>query len=169
MAAKIGGLLKLGIVTVLLVAPAGGHDYAGYVPQPNAEPGDAQSLAQVRAAAATRAAQLRSLAQQQDQQPLPSRVKAAADIRYQACVSDAGAEHDASWAAECKRVLEKTEQDRANCLSKLNLSKTYCDASYATRDASPHCSLPDAIASVLDAALEQARYRCVREGKAAGQ
>ena len=109
------------------------------------------------------------LAQQQDrQQPLPSATKAAADIGYQACVSGAVAIRDTAWAAECKRLADQTEQDRANCLSKLNLPKAYCDASYAARDASAGCTLPDQIASVLDAALEQARYRCVREREAAG-
>ena len=106
------------------------------------------------------------LAQQQDG-PLPSATKAAADSGFQACVSAAAALHDAAWTAECKRLADQTEQDRANCLSKLNLPKAYCDASYAARDASANCMLPDQIASVLDAALEQARYRCVREREAA--
>lgn len=108
------------------------------------------------------------LAQQQDGQPLSSATKATADIGYQACLSGAAAIHGAAWAAECKRLADQTEQDRANCLSKLNLAKAYCDTSYATRDASAKCALPDQIASVLDAALKQARYRCVREREAAG-
>ncbi len=134
--AKIGALLRLGVIAALLAAFAGGYKL--------------------------------SFAQQQDQQPVPA-AKAAAEVRYQACVSGAAATHDAAWAAECKRLADQTEQDRANCLSKLNLPKAYCDASYAARDASANCTLPDQIASVLDAALEQARYRCVREREGAGQ
>ena len=68
-------------------------------------------------------------AQQQDGQPIPSATKAAADIGYQACVSGAAAIHDTAWTAECKRLADQTEQDRANCLSKLNLPSAYCDVS----------------------------------------
>jgi hypothetical protein len=59
-------------------------------------------------------------------------------------------------------VAEQTDSDRANCLSKLNLPKIYCDASYAPRDPSANCTLPDQIGSVIDAELAHARFRCAR-------
>ena len=86
----------------------------------------------------------------------------APDSQYQACLADAGTTHDAARAAECKRLAEQTDSDRANCLSKLNLPKIYCDASYAQRDPSANCTLPDEIGSVIDAELARARFRCAR-------
>ena len=77
-------------------------------------------------------------------------------------MAGAAAIHDAAHAAECKRLAEQTDSNRANCLGKLNLPKTYCDASYAPRDATPDCTLPDQIGSVIDAELARARLRCAR-------
>ena len=86
----------------------------------------------------------------------------APDSQYQACLAGAGAIHDVAQAAECKRVAEQIDSDRANCLSKLNLPKIYCDASYAPRDPGANCTLPDQIGSVIDAELAHARFRCAR-------
>jgi hypothetical protein len=91
--------------------------------------------------------------------------QSAADRQYQACLASAGAAHDAARAAECKRLADQTEADRAKCLDKLNLPKIYCDASYAPRDPAPACTLPDQAATVLEAELVQARFRCARERK----
>ncbi len=88
---------------------------------------------------------------------------------YQACVGTATASHDSSWAAECKRVNARDRADYDNCLDKLKLPKTYCDSSYTIHDPSPTCTLPPSIATVLDAALERARYRCLNESNAALQ
>lgn len=144
MAAKIDALLKAGTIAALLLASSGlGYYYAVYVPQE------------------------RLLAQQQEQEQHQLAATAAAQVRYQACLSSAGAARAASWAAECKRLADKTEQDHADCLDKLNLPKTYCDASYPARDAAANCTLPDQVATVLNAALAQARNRCVREREAA--
>ena len=86
----------------------------------------------------------------------------APDSQYQACLTGAGAVHDAAQASECKRVAEQTDSDRTNCLGKLNLPKIYCDTSYAARDPSANCTLPDQIGSVIDAELAHARFRCAR-------
>ncbi len=93
--------------------------------------------------------------------------ESAAQTAYEACVNNATAVHDTSHAAECKRLAEQTEQDRADCLGKLKLPPTYCDASYPARDGSPNCTLPAENATVIDAELERARYRCARESQAA--
>ena len=103
-----------------------------------------------------------------DNQPAQQKESIAPD-GYRACVGAASATHDASWAAECKRVNERDRTDYGNCLDKLKLPKTYCDSSYVIHDPSPTCTLPPAIATVLDAALERARYRCLNESNAALQ
>lgn len=91
----------------------------------------------------------------------------AAETAYQACLGAAGAAHESSWAAQCQRLADENARDRADCLSKLNLSKAYCDASYPARDGSAHCTLPDDLATVIDAALARSRNRCQREREAA--
>jgi hypothetical protein len=91
----------------------------------------------------------------------------SAETAYRACISAATAIRDSSWAARCKSLADKTTQDRADCLSKLNLPEAYCGASYPPRDGSPHCALPDTIASVINAALVRAKYHCVRQREAA--
>jgi hypothetical protein len=165
LARRIGAIFKLGMIASLLIAPCGaGYYYAVYMRQRDGGLDAGRRLEQALAdAAARRAAQLRVLAQAQETVQRQSAVQTSAQNRYQACLSGVAATHDASWAAECKRLAEKTEQNRANCLSKLNLPKAYCDASYAPREASPNCTLPDEISTVLDADLAQARHRCVRE------
>jgi hypothetical protein len=85
-----------------------------------------------------------------------------ADRQYQACLASAGTAHDTARAAECKRLADQTDADRANCLDKLKLPKIFCDASYAPRDSSPACTLPDQASTVLDAEFAHARFRCVR-------
>jgi hypothetical protein len=90
----------------------------------------------------------------------------AAQSAYDTCIGSALTIHGAAHAAECKRFAEQTEQDRADCLGKLNLSPTYCGVSYPARDGSPNCALPAENATAIDAALERARYRCARENGA---
>jgi hypothetical protein len=167
LAIRIGAVFKLGMIASLLLLAAAGAGYYVLVYLPQRDAHYLRKFEKALADAAKRAAQLRVLAQQQELDQRLSAEEAAAETSYQGCLGSAAAVHDASWAAECKHLAEKTEQDRAECLSKLNLSKAYCEASYASRDASPKCTLPDEIASVLDADLERARFRCVRERKAA--
>ena len=93
--------------------------------------------------------------------------ESAAQTAYEACINDARTVHDTLHAAECKRLAEQTEQDRADCLGRLALPPAYCDVSYPARDGSPNCTLPAENATVIDAALERARYRCARENQAA--
>jgi len=172
LAARIGAGFRLGLAAALLLlaVAGGGYYYAVYAP-PVAAPDNARALEQARAEALKRVAQQRLLAQQQEQEQRAAAqreaAKAAAQAAYQACLTGAAATRDASQAAECKRLADKTAADRANCLGKLKLPQAYCGASYPTRDAAPDCTLPAEIATVLDAAVERARYRCERESKAA--
>jgi hypothetical protein len=169
LAAKRGGsaIFTLGVIASLLVAAAGtGYYYGVYVPDREREREAAQQLDQARADAAWRAARL--AAEHEAQRRLASQ-QGAAETTYQACLGSAGAAHESSWAAQCQRLADESARDRADCLSKLNLSKAYCEASYPARDGSAHCALPDALATVIDAALARSRNRCLREREAAAQ
>jgi hypothetical protein len=174
LAARIGTGFRLGLAAALLLlllaVAGGGYYYAVYAP-PVAAPDNARALEQARAEALKRVAQQRLLAQQQEQEQRAAAqrqaAKAAAQAAYQACLTSAAATRNASQAAECKRLADKTAADRADCLGKLKLPQAYCGASYPARDAAPDCTLPAEIATVLDAAVERARYRCERESKAA--
>jgi hypothetical protein len=106
------------------------------------------------------------LAQQQDTEPRQASPQAAA-LRYQACLAAATAAHAAAWAAECKRLAQKVREDSTNCLTVLKLPQAYCDSAYKDRDAAPNCRLPDQYATVIDADLQRAEYRCQREREAA--
>jgi hypothetical protein len=94
---------------------------------------------------------------------------AVAQSAYETCIDNATSIHSASHAAECKRLADQTDQDRANCLGTSKLSPSYCDVSYPARDGSPSCTLPAENATVIDATLERARYRCARENGAGQQ
>jgi hypothetical protein len=118
----------------------------------------------VAALLATFAVQQPLLAQQPDAAPSQD-----APTAYLACVNKASAVHDAARAAECKRLAEVTVRNRADCVDTLKLPPAYCNASYPPRDSSADCILPGQVATVIDAALEQARYRCVRQNEAASQ
>lgn len=91
----------------------------------------------------------------------------SAETRYQACVSSAKAAHATAWAAECKRLADKVNADRSNCLLTLKLPVAYCGSAYKDRDGSANCRLPDQAATLIDAALARSTHRCARELKAA--
>ena len=95
-----------------------------------------------------RAAQVRHDAEQRELEQRRATAKAAAESRYQTCLSSAGMTRDTSWATECKRIADKVVEDRANCLARANMPQGYCAAVYRTRDGSPDCTLPVAIATV---------------------
>ncbi len=168
MAVKIGTILKAFVVAALLPAAAGvGYYYGVHVPQRHAERDQVRALAQTEAYAQKRAAQLRFASERQEAEQRRAAAKAAAEARYQTCLLTADSTHDASWAAECKRMADKVVADHADCLSKPKLSPGYCDAAYRMRDGSSNCILPVAIASDLDGGRSRARNRCMREREAA--
>jgi hypothetical protein len=162
----MGASLRLGLVVALLLLAVcgGGYYYTVYAP-PIAVHDNARALSEARTEAEKRAAQ-QHLAQQFAQQRVVAQ-KAAAQAAYQDCLQSAAATRDSSQAAECQRLADKTAADRDSCLGKLKLPQAYCDASYPVRNAAADCTLPAEIATVIDAALERARYRCERENKAA--
>jgi len=168
LARKIDGLLKLGAAAaIVLAAGSVGYYYAVYLPGRDARIESERLSAQARADAAARAEEARRLAEQQALQQRRLMAQAAAETRYQACAKDAGAVHDAAWAAECKRLADQTQKDHADCLANGRLSKAYCDSSYGPRDASPNCALPAEVSTHLDADLARTRSRCLHDSEAA--
>lgn len=122
-----------------------------------------------QAEARKRAEAMRLLAQQQDAGERQAAQNAAAQARFQSCLGAATAAHDSAWAAECKRRADDIRRNHDDCLAKLKLPQTYCDTTYVIGDEPPKCALPGEIASVIDADLERARNRCLRESQAAQQ
>jgi hypothetical protein len=165
---RIHAVLRVGIVgSIVLASSSVGYYRAVYVPQRQAALAQQRVEDETRAYAQVRAAQVRREAEQRDLEQRRVAAMAAAESRYQTCLSSAGVTHDASWAAECKRIADKAVEDRASCLARSNMPQGYCAAVYRTRDGSPDCTLPVAIAANLDGGLTIARNRCLREREAA--
>ena len=164
MTARIHALLRLGIIASVALASSGaGYYRAIHVPERDAALAQQRVLDETRAYAQVRAAQVRHEAEQHELEQRRATAKVAAESRYQTCLSGAGVTHDTSWAAECKRIADKVVEDRASCLAKSNMPQGYCAAVYRTRDGSPDCTLPVAIAADPDGGLTIARNRCQRE------
>lgn len=160
----MNAVLKLSVIVSLLMASAGvGYYYAVYLPERDAKLDRERALEAMRAEAERQAAQERMVAQQREAQARKAATKVAAETSYQDCVNAANATHEAAWTAECKRLADKTLENHAGCLSQKKLSQGYCDAAYRTRDPSPHCVLPVAVATAIDGDQEKARRRCLRE------
>jgi hypothetical protein len=170
LAARIDALLKLSVIASLLLASSGvAYYYAIYLPQRDAEQDRESSSQKLQAYGEKRADQERSAAQQRETEQRQAEAKEGAGIRYQNCVDGARINHEASWAAACKRLADKAEQDHSDCLSVPNLPQGYCDAAYSTRDPSARCTLPVEMVADLDAALNSARKACLQERNAALQ
>ena len=170
MAAKINALLKLSIIAALLVASSGvAYYYAVYLPRRDVRLEQERAFAQARAVEEKHAKQQQLAFEQKQAQQHQAEVKAGADTRYQTCVDAASAAHDTTWAAECKRLAAKAQQDHAGCLAKAKLSQQYCDTAYRSRDGSSNCTLPLKVATELDGGLIRARNRCAQERNAALQ
>jgi hypothetical protein len=170
LAANLNALLKLSVIVSLLLASSGvGYYYAFYLPARDALRDTERQMEKFRAYGQMRAEQERMALQQRLWRQQQTAAKAVADDRYRTCLSNASADHDASWAAQCKSIADKAVTDHANCLGMPKLSKAYCDAAYRARDGSANCTLPLQIASDLDGDLNSARNRCLRERNAALQ
>jgi hypothetical protein len=169
-AARIGVLVKLGIAASMLVgASSAGYYDTVYGPQRDAKRDAERLLAETRAYAQTRAVQLRLAAQERDLAERQAAERATAEARYQACLANASVNRETSWAAECRSIAEHVLANHADCLTRAKLSQGYCDAAYRSRDGSPNCALPVAVASDVDGGLTRARRRCRQEHEAALQ
>jgi hypothetical protein len=162
LAGKVDGLFKLCIAaSVLFASSSVGYHYLVYLPRRDAQLDVERAFERARADALQRMfSEQRALEERQ------SAEKAAAQTRYQTCLSSASADYQALSAAACKRLGEQSRKDHDDCISKENLGKVYCDRTYTIRDASPSCTLPREIATDLDAGAEKTRDRCLQEHRA---
>jgi hypothetical protein len=172
LAAKIDAILKLSVViSVLLASSSVGYYYLVHLPHRHAQFEPEQVLDRLRAAAKNRAEQEQLLFEQQaserraaEQQTLEERQALEKTNRYEACLSRATDNYNASRLAACNRPREKIIKDRENCIQ-LGFSEKVCAMAHVVRDASPDCTLPRAVALSLDADVQKARDRCREEDK----
>jgi hypothetical protein len=170
LAGKIDAILKLTVVaSVLFASSSAGYYYLVYLPHRDAQFEPERVLERLRAAAQKRAEQEQLLFEQQaseqraaEQQALEERQALEKADRYQACLSRATENYNASRLTACNRPQEKIIKDHDDCI-KLGFTKKVCDMAHVVREASPNCSLPRAVALALDADVEKARDRCLEE------
>ena len=162
--------LKLSVIAALLLASyCVGYYYAVYLPARDAQHNEQHLAEALHAYGRQRAEAVGTVAQQKLAEQRLAADKAAAESRYKACLTSAGADHDASWSEACKRLADQAVEDRGNCLANKKLPQGYCSAAYRVRDASPHCILPADIATALDGDLTVARNQCLQQRNAALQ
>jgi hypothetical protein len=171
-------LLKLSVVvSVLLASSSVGYYYVVHLPHRDAQLEPERVLERLRAAAKAHAEQELLLFEQQaserraaEQQAVEERQALDKANRYQACISRAFDNYNASRLVACNRPREKIIKDRDNCIQ-LGFSEKVCAMAHVVREASPNCTLPRAVALSLDADVEKARDRCPegeRDGSTVG-
>jgi len=155
----------------LLASSSVGYYYLVHLPHRDAQFEPEQALERWRAAAEKRAGQELLLFEQQvsdqraaEQQAEEERRTLEKANRYQACLSRATDNYNASRLAACNRPQEKIIKDHDDCI-KLGFSKEVCDMAHVVRKASPICTLPRAVAIALDADVEKARHGCLEENR----
>jgi hypothetical protein len=172
LAGKIDAVLKLSVVaSVLLASSSVGYYYLVHLPHQDAQFEPERVLERFRGAAKKRAEQELLLFEQQaserraaEQQAAEERQALEKANRYQACLSRATDNYNASRLAACNRPREKILKDRNNCIE-LGFSEKVCAMAHVVREASPNCTLPRAVALSLEADVEKARDRCLQEDK----
>jgi cell division septation protein DedD len=170
--------LKLSVVvSVLLASSSVGYYYLVHLPHRDAQFEPERVLERLRAVAQARAEQEQLLFKQQaserratEQQAAEERQILEKGNRYQACLSRAFDNYNASRLAACNQTREKIIKDRDNCIQ-LGFSEKVCAMAHIVREASPNCTLPRAVALSLDADVVKARDRCPegeRDGSTVG-
>jgi hypothetical protein len=129
LAAKIDAILKLSVViSVLLASSSVGYYYLVHLPHRHAQFEPEQVLDRLRAAAKNRAEQEQLLFEQQaserraaEQQTLEERQALEKTNRYEACLSRATDNYNASRLAACNRPREKIIKDLCSAARKSGL------------------------------------------------
>jgi hypothetical protein len=168
LAGKIDAFLKVSVVaSVLLASSSVGYYYLVHLPHRDAQFEPERALERLRAAAKKHAEQERLLVEQQaserqaaEQKALEEQQKLERANRYQACLSRATDDYNASRLTACNRPQEKIIKDRDDCI-KAGFRKSVCEMAHLVREASPNCTLPRSVAMALDADVEKARERCL--------
>jgi SPOR domain len=171
-AAKTDAILKRSVVaSVLFASLSAGYYYLAYLPQRDAQFEPQRLLEKFRAAAEKRAEQEQSLFEQKVSERRAAEQKAAEARqalekanRYEACLSRASDNYNASRLAACNRPREKIIKDQDDCV-KLGFSRKVCAMAHVVPEASPNCLLPRTVTLSLDADADNARNRCLEEDK----
>jgi hypothetical protein len=172
LARKIDAILKLSVVaSVLFASSSVGYYYLVHLPHQDAQFEPERVLERLRAAAKKRAEQEQWLFEQQaseqraaEQQRVEERQTLEKANRYQACLSRATDNYNASLLAACNRARDKIIKDQDDCVN-LGFSRKVCAMAHVVREASPNCMLPRTVAFALDTDVEKARDRCLEEDK----
>jgi hypothetical protein len=167
---KIDAILRRSIVaSVLLASTPVGYYYLVHLPLRDAQFESDRAFEILRAAAQKHAEQEQLLFEQRaaeqrtaEQQAREERQALEKANRYQACVSRATANYNASRLTACNRPRAKIIKDRDDCV-KLGFSEKVCGMAHVVPEASPNCTLPRAVSLSLDADVENARDRCLEE------
>ena len=105
-------------------------------------------------------------------EPAPQPVSPAQRAALAQCTEAALLFHDVRWAAACMVLAEQDDAKREACLddpaisANPQLGKDYCNRTFAQRDGSADCDLPEARAASLDALLKDAEQKCQAEARA---
>jgi hypothetical protein len=168
---KLGTLFKIGLIAALLLVASSGaaYYYAVYLPVRDAQQNERRLAEALHVVGRQRADAARAVAEHQQQEQRLAADKAAAESRYETCLTGASTNHDAAWSEACKRLADQALEDRGNCLANKKLPQGYCNAAYRSRDASPRCILPANVATTIDGNLTIARNRCRQQRNAALQ
>jgi hypothetical protein len=158
LAGKIDAILKLSVVaSVLLASSSVGYYYLVHLPHQDAQFEPERVLERLRAAAKKRVEQEQLLFEQQaseqraaEQERVEERQTLEKANRYQACLSRATDNYNASRLAACNRAREKIIKDQDDCVE-LGFSRKVCAMAHVVREASPNCTLPRTVALALDA------------------
>jgi hypothetical protein len=172
LARKTEAILKLSVVAAVLLASSSvGYYYLVHLPHRDAQFEPERVLESLRTAEQRRAEQEQLLFEQKvseqragEQKVVEERQALEKANRYQACLSRAIDNYNASRLAACNRPREKIVKDRDDCI-KLGFSEKVCAMAHVVREASPNCPLPRAVALALDADVEKARDRCLEEDR----
>jgi len=172
LAGKIDAILKFSVVaSVLLASSSVGYYYLVDLPHRDAQFEPERVLERLRAAVKKRAEQEQLLFEQKvseqraaDQKVVEERQALEKANRYEACLSRATDNYNASRLAACNRPREKIIKDQDDCVN-LGFSRKVCAMAHVVREASPNCTLPRAVALALDADVEKARDRCLEQDR----
>jgi hypothetical protein len=170
LATKLNLLFKAGLIAAPLLASSGaGYYYLVDLPARDTQQNEQRLAEALHVYGRHRAETARAIAEQQHTEQRLAAAKAAAESRYETCLSGASAAHDAAWSEACQRLADQALEDRGNCLANKKLPQGYCGAAYRSRDASPHCILPADVATAIDGNLTIARNQCRQQRNAALQ
>ncbi len=165
LAGPVDTFLKASIAaSVLIVSASIAYYYLHYLPQRDAQIDSDRMLERARVEYSRQAEQVRLSAEKRANEEKQTADREAQQARYEFCVHAAETNYSRQWADQCKRISDKAQKQRADCISKAT-DKASCDMIYPPGDASPNCSLPRVLGTDIDDQLQKSRERCLQESR----